>query len=150
MSVSVSTILYEMLTGSLGIVISVLKILIPLMIFIEILQAFNVMEKLANSLKGCAKLLGMSPPAILPWIVSTVMGVTYGAGTIIELNKKTPIPRKDFTLIGIFMFACHAILETTAIWGAAGANIFVISIGRFLSAFVITAVAARLPIWGQK
>jgi len=106
-----------------------------------------VMEKLAAKLSGFTNILGMSSNAILPLIVATVMGVTYGAGTLIEMNKTNPIPRKDFILIALFFFICHGIIETTAIWGAAGANIFVISAGRLLIAVTVTAVAARLPVF---
>lgn len=145
MNASFETILVEIVTGSVGTVVNVLKILIPLMIFIEILSVFKVMEKLAVKMTGVTKALGMAPMTILPLLVTTVMGVTYGTGTLMEMNKANPISRRDLILIGIFFFICHGIIETTAIWGAVGANIYVISIGRLLFAVVFTVVAARLP-----
>lgn len=149
MLASASTIIHEIIHGSLNTVFNVLKILIPLMIAIEILQVYKIMEKLAKKLAGITKVLGMSPPAILPLIVATVMGVTYGAGTLMEMNKVNPIPRKDFILIGIFFFICHGIIETTAIWSVAGANILVISVGRLLIAIIITIIVSRLPIFNR-
>ena len=149
MLASASTIINEIIHGSINTVLNVLKILIPLMIVIEILQVYKIMEKLAGKLAGITKILGMSPPAILPLIVATVMGVTYGAGTLMEMNKVNPIPRKDFILIGIFFFICHGIIETTAIWSVAGANIFVISFGRLFIAIIITIIVSRLPIFNK-
>ncbi|MDD2215098.1 MAG: nucleoside recognition domain-containing protein [Eubacteriales bacterium] len=149
MLASASTIINEIIHGSLNTVFNVLKILIPLMIVIEILRVYKIMEKLAEKLEGITKVLGMSPPAILPLIVATVMGVTYGAGTLMEMNKVNPIPRKDFILIGIFFFICHGIIETTAIWSVAGANILVISAGRLFIAIIITIIASRLPIFNK-
>ncbi|NLT49128.1 MAG: hypothetical protein GXX92_12020 [Clostridiales bacterium] len=147
MTASWSVILNEIFTGSISTVLNVLKVLIPLMILIEFFHVYHVMEKLAKKLAPVTKVLGLSPPAILPLLVATVMGVTYGTGTLIEMNKRSPLPKKDFILIAVFFFTCHGIIETTAIWGTAGASMLVISVGRLLFAGVFTMVAARLPIF---
>lgn len=123
-----------------------LKILIPLMIIVEILMVYNVMEKVADRLQFLAGALGLQKQSVFPLLVGVVMGVTYGAGTLIEINRKTPIPKKDYALIGIFIFICHGIIETGFIFGVAGANVLVITVGRLLIAFAVTAVAARLPV----
>lgn len=147
MMASVSTIASEFFFGSLSTILSVLKVLIPLMIVIEILQVYNVMQKLAVKLTSVTKVLGMSPLAILPLLVATVMGVTYGAGTLMEMNKVDPVPKKDFILIAVFFFICHGIIETSAIWAAAGANLIIISAGRLIFALVVTMIIARLPFF---
>ena len=85
----------------------------------------------------------MNPPAILP--LRHCNGVTYGAGTLI--NEQNPIPKKDYALIAVFFFICHGIIETSAIWAAAGANLIVISVVRLAYAFIVTMIAARLPIF---
>lgn len=152
MTASFSEIFIEIVTGSISIILNVLKVLIPLMIFIEFLHVYHVMEKLSAKLKGVSRLLGITPPAILPLLVATIMGVTYGAGTLIEMNERDPLPRKDFILIAVFFFICHGIIETTAIWANAGANVFVISLGRLGFAVLFTMIMARLPfsrIWGK-
>ncbi|MBR0599139.1 nucleoside recognition domain-containing protein [Sinanaerobacter chloroacetimidivorans] len=146
MSASFSVIFQEIFLGCISTILSLLKILIPLMIVVEILMVYNVMEKLANRLQFLAKLMGMKNQSIFPLLVGVIMGVTYGAGTLIEINRQTPIPKKDYALIGIFMFLCHGIIETAFIFYVAGANIIAITIGRLLIAFVVTALAARLPM----
>ncbi len=73
------------------------------------------------------------------------MGVTYAAGTIIEINKRTPLSRKDMALVAIFMYLCHGIIETGFLFYVAGANVLVVTLGRLLLAFVVTMLAARLP-----
>ena len=145
MSASFATIFSEIISGCLSTVINVLKVLIPLMIAIEFLNAYNIMEKLSKKLTAVTKVLGMSPRAILPLLVATVMGITYGTGTLMEMNKKEPLEKKDFLLIAVFYFICHGIFETTAIWATAGANVLVISVGRLFIAAVFTIIAARLP-----
>lgn len=145
MSASWGVILHEIFFGCISTMINMLKILIPLMIIVEILMVYNVMEKVADRLQFLAVALGMKKQSIFPLLVGVVMGVTYGAGTLIQINSQIPIPKKDFALIGIFMFLCHGIIETAFIFGVAGANIAAVTVGRLIIAFVITAIAARMP-----
>ena len=146
MNASANVILHEIFFGGLSTALNMLKILIPLMIIVEILMVYNVMEKVADKLRFLAGALGMQKQSIFPLLVGVVMGVTYGAGTIIEINRKTPIPKKDYVLIGIFMFICHGIIETTFIFSVAGASILALTVGRLAIAFAVTAAAARLPV----
>lgn len=147
MSASVGVILNEILFGGISTILNMLKILIPLMIIVEILMVYNIMEKVADKLQFLAGALGMQKQSIFPLLVGVVMGITYGAGTLIEINRKTPIPKKDYALIGIFMFICHGIIETGFIFGVAGAEILTITVGRLILAFAVTAAAARLPVF---
>jgi hypothetical protein len=147
MSASAEVILQEIVFGSISTILNMLKILIPLMIIVEILMVYNIMESVADKLQFLAGALGMQKQSIFPLLVGVVMGVTYGAGTLIEINRKMPIPKKDFALIGIFMFLCHGIIETGFIFAVAGANVPVVTLGRLLIAFLVTAAAARLPVF---
>jgi hypothetical protein len=135
----------DILNGSVSIIFSFLKILIPLMIIVELLVVYKVIEKLSDRLQFISRALRIQKQSIFPLLVGVVMGVTYGAGTLMEIGKNTPIPKKDFALIGIFIFICHSLIETSLIFWVAGANIWVISFGRFFLAFIITFIAARIP-----
>lgn len=150
MSASADIILREIFFGGAATILNMLKILIPLMVIVEILMVYNIMEKVADKLQFLAGALGLQKQSIFPLLVGVVMGVTYGAGTLIEINRKTPIPKKDYALIGIFMFICHGIIETGFIFGVAGANILVITAGRLAIAFAVTAAAARLPVFRKR
>ena len=145
MSESWANIGMEMARGCITTVFNLMIFLVPLMIIIETLMHFNIMEKLAGRLEGLAKLMGMSKNAMLPLLVGFFMGVGYGAGTFIEVNKRTPISKRDMVLVGIFMFLCHGIIETGMLFGVAGANVLVITVGRLLFALLITIVLSRTP-----
>jgi len=136
---------HDIFFGSISIIISFMKILIPLMITVEILVTYKIIEKLSDRLQFVSKALRIQRQSIFPLLVGVIMGVTYGAGTLMEIGNRTPIPKKDFALIGIFIFICHGIIETSLIFWVAGANIWVISLGRLLIAFAVTFLAARIP-----
>lgn len=139
-------ILKEMIMGSLSTMLNLLKVMIPLMITIQLLMVYNVIEKLANKLEGLGRLMGISKNAMFPLLVALVMGVSYGAGTIIELNRANPMSKRDLALIGIFMFLCHGIIETGMLFGVAGASVLTVTAGRSLIAFLVTMLLARSPI----
>lgn len=147
MSATYDVILNEMITGSISTIINLLKVLIPLMIIVEILMVYKIIEKLAAKMEGFARIMGMSRNAVFPLLVGVFMGVTYGAGTIMEINRQTPLSKKDMSLIAIFMYLCHGIIETGFLFYVAGANVWVITVGRLLFALIVTMIAARLPYY---
>jgi hypothetical protein len=136
----------DILFGSLTIIMNFLKILIPLMIIVEILITYKVIERMSNKLQFLSNVLRIQTQSIFPLLIGLFMGITYGAGTLIEINDRTPIPKKDFILIGVFLFICHSLIETTMIFAVAGANVWVISFGRLFLALVITLIASRIPL----
>ncbi|MDR1953562.1 MAG: hypothetical protein LBQ21_03665 [Clostridiales Family XIII bacterium] len=145
MSASWDVILHEMFFGSLSVIRNLILVIVPLMIIIEILIAFKLVEKLAARMNRFCRLIGIGKNALLPLLVGVLMGVSYGAGTLIEINRRTPLGKRDFALIGVFMYACHGIIETTILFGIAGGSVIVVGPVRLLVAVLITMVAARLP-----
>ncbi|MBK5263372.1 MAG: hypothetical protein JJE17_12525 [Peptostreptococcaceae bacterium] len=145
MSATFDAIINEMLTGAITTIFNLLKVLIPLMIIVEILMVYKIIEKVATKLEGFGKIMGMSKNAVFPLLVAVFMGVTYGAGTIIEINKRTPLSRKDMALVAVFMYLCHGIIETGFLFYVAGANVLVVTLGRLFFALIVTMIAARLP-----
>jgi hypothetical protein len=135
----------EMLRGSLSVVLSLARVIIPLMIVIEFLLAYKLVERFTAKLGWLRRVLGISKDALLPLLIGLLMGVTYGAGTLMEINKRTPLSTRDFTLIGVFLYACHGIIETSILFAVAGGNVFFICIVRLAIAVLVTFVAARLP-----
>jgi hypothetical protein len=117
------------------------------MIVIELLLVFKIAEKLAAKLGWFCRVIGISKDALLPLLVGLLMGVTYGAGTLMELNKRRPLSKRDFALICVFLYSCHGIIETTILFGIVGANVFFVSVLRLLIAVGVTAVASRLPCY---
>ncbi|MDR0519154.1 MAG: hypothetical protein LBG82_03775 [Clostridiales Family XIII bacterium] len=143
-------ILFEMLSGTIfNVVLSLARIIIPLMIFIEFLLVYKVVDRIAPSFRWLCKVLGISGEALLPLLVGLLMGVTYGAGMLIEINKRTPLTRRDFRLIGVFLYACHGLIEATVLFTVAGANALFVCGLRLGIAVLVTAAAARLPRFAE-
>lgn len=134
----------ELGLGTLSIVINLLRVIIPLMIAIEIMLVFDVTSIIARKLTPFCRLLGIGHDALLPLLVALLLGVTYGAGALSEMNRTRPLSRKDLALLGVFVFSCHGILETTYLFTVAGGSAVFISALRLAIAVVVTAAAARI------
>lgn len=145
MSASFEFIVREMVTGSLNTMFNLLKVLVPLMIVIQLLMTYGIIEKFAAKLEGLSRLMGISKNAMFPLLVGFVMGVSYGAGTLLELNKTNPLSKRDMALVGIFIFLCHGIIEAGLLFGVAGASVWVLTLGRASIALIVTIVLARTP-----
>ncbi|MDR0596266.1 MAG: hypothetical protein LBG50_01850 [Clostridiales Family XIII bacterium] len=139
-------IFFEILSGVIfNVALSLARVIIPLMILIEFMLAYKVVDRIAPAFRWLCRVLGISNDALLPLLVGLLMGVTYGAGTLIEINKRTPLSNRDLTLIGVFLYACHGIIETTVLFAVAGANVLFVCFLRLGIAVLVTAIAARLP-----
>jgi hypothetical protein len=134
----------NMLGGSLSVILSLARVIIPLMIVIEFMLAYSLVERFTPKLGWLCRILGISRDALLPLLIGLFMGVTYGAGTLMEINRRTPLSGRDFKLIGVFLYACHGIIETTVLFAVAGGNVFFVCFVRLAIAVLVTSCAARL------
>jgi hypothetical protein len=141
-----TAMLSDMLTGGISVAWSLARVIVPLMVVIEFMLAYRLVERFAPKLGWLRRVLGISPDALLPLLVGLFMGVTYGAGTIMEINRRKPMSSRDFRLIGIFLYACHGVIETTVLFAVAGGSVFFVCVLRIAVAVAITAAAARLPL----
>ena len=146
MSADMTTILSEMLDGCISMVINMAKILVPISIIIELLNAYDVMRRIVAAFSWVAKLLTISKEAVLPLIVGLSMGVTYGAGTLMTLQEEKPMEKRDLVIVGAAIYTGHAVFELVFVYAIAGANVPIGIIGSLLYIFAATAICARTPV----
>lgn len=133
----------EGFSESMTSIITIAKIVIPLMVGMEILKDFNVLDKISTFLKPLSKFLGISKEATLPLVIGLVLGLFYGAGVIIESAKEGELSKKDLYLLMIFLVACHSIFEDTLLFVAIGANGWLLLSIRLITAILLTFLAAK-------
>jgi len=139
----VEEILKEAVFGSVKIVWGMTKVIVPLMIVIQLMRDYKILEAISNKLQPMAKLLGISREAVFPLIIGFFIGISYGAGAVMETAKEADLSKRDVFLIGIFLSCGHGILETTLIFYVIGANIWVLSLVRIGSAFILTIIFSK-------
>jgi len=143
--IELNTLLFELGFGVIMMVLTILRVLVPMMIVIELMFVYNIVEILAKKLSPVCRLFAISKDALIPLLVGFLLGITYGAGAIMEINNKKPLSKRDLWLLGVFLYSCHGIIETTYLFAVAGGSAVFISGVRLLIAVIVTAVMARLP-----
>ncbi|KAB3536032.1 nucleoside recognition protein [Alkaliphilus pronyensis] len=139
-------ILKEATFGSINSVYSIAIIIIPIMITLQILKDYKVLDKITKPFNFLARIFKTSNETVLPLLVGILFGLSYGAGVIIQSAKEGNLNKRDLTLITIFLVSCHAVFEDTLIFVAVGANGYILLITRLIAAFILTYIfSKKLP-----
>jgi len=133
----------EALRGGLHNIWMMARIIIPVMLVLEIGRDLRILDRITVFVAPALRFFGLSRQATFPLVVGFIFGIAYGAGVIIEAARSGKISWRDLFLVNLFLSACHAIVEDTALFIAVGANPWIILGGRFLLAVVLTYLVSR-------
>ena len=122
---------------------SIARLLIPIMIIIEIFKDTKLIDKLSHAIKPFSKCLTISEKSGVCLLFGLVFGLTIGAGAVILSVKDYDIDKRSVFLVTMFLSMCHAIIEDTVLFGAAGANAIIVLVARVISGMLITLVLSR-------
>ncbi len=115
-------------------------IIFAVMLVIEVLKAFHILNKINNFTFKFTKHLGITPSANFPLLVGLLIGISYGAGAIIASYNNNDMTKKDVLLVSVFLCICHALIEDTILFMKIGANGFVLVFVRLITAIVVTLI----------
>ena len=107
-----------------------LKIIVLITILIYIMDFIKTRKFVLESQKNVSK--GFSI------VVGVILGITYGAGILIQEAKSGAISKPDLFYIGTFLMICHAIIEDTLLFVIFGADFTMVIVIRTIAAIVIS------------
>jgi len=96
--------------------------LILLFIGIQILKDTGWLARASRYMAPVLRPLRLPADAGLPIAAGLGIGLTYGAGILIQTAREGRLSRDELTVMCIFLGICHAIFEETVLFAAAGAN----------------------------
>ncbi len=136
-------ILKEAALGSASSIKSIMVIVIPFMVFVEIIKDLNLLDRASGAMAPILRVLGISKGGAIPLMAGLVFGLSYGAGLIIQAAREGRMTPRDLTLVNVFLVICHSLFEDTLIFVALGAVGWIIVVVRLVLAIVITYALAR-------
>jgi len=136
-------VLREALVGSLSSVLQIALIVIPLMIFIEIIKDLNLLDYLTAIIAPLTRWMKLPREAGLPLVAGLVFGISYGAGIIIQAAREGALKNSDIYMINLFLVICHSVFEDTILFAAIGAIWLPVLIYRILLAVAVCAAIAH-------
>ncbi|GAE33097.1 nucleoside recognition domain-containing protein [Halalkalibacter akibai] len=129
------------MSASLGI-IQLAIIVIPLMMFIQIMKEKNWLAFLSKAMRPLTKMLGIKENTSTTLASGLFFGLSFGAGVMIQAVKEDGVKKKDLYLAFIFLVACHAVVEDTLIFIPLGIPILPLLIIRVVTAILLTVAIA--------
>ncbi|MDB4257393.1 nucleoside recognition protein [Arcobacteraceae bacterium] len=111
-------------------IIALITVLIFIMDFIKTRRF--IIESKKNVTKGFSLLVGL------------ILGITYGAGILIQEAKSGAMSKPDLFYIGTFLMICHAVIEDTLLFVIFGADFTMVIIIRTIAAIVISYALLKL------
>jgi len=96
--------------------------LIPLFIGIQFLKDSGWLDRLSRWMQPLLAPLRLPGDAGLPVAAALTVGVTYGAGVIIQAGQEGKLTRNELTTACVLVGIWHSIIEETILLTAAGTN----------------------------
>lgn len=132
-----------------GFVDGVLKVvhlwwLILLFIGLQFLKESGWLDRVSRRTAPLLKPLRLPGGAALPIVAATAVGVTYGAGIIIQVGEEGTLTRNQLTTACVLVGICHAVFEETILLTAAGANGLLLLAIRAAMGILFAFAASRI------
>jgi len=123
--------------GSISSAISLsIKIILLITILIFIMDFIKTRKFIIKSQKNVSKGFSLT--------VGVFLGITYGAGILIDEVKSGRISRKDVFYIGTFLMICHAIIEDTLLFVIFGADFTMVILIRTIAAIIFSYILLKI------
>ncbi|DAB33648.1 MAG TPA: nucleoside recognition protein [Sulfurospirillum sp. UBA12182] len=108
-------------------------LLITALIFIlDYIKSLKIIQEYSNKVNSAFSIS-----------IGVILGITYGAGILINEYEKNTLDKKEIFFIGTFLMICHAIIEDTLLFVIFGANLWVIVSLRVFFAFAFAYALTR-------
>lgn len=129
-------------------VLQLALIVIPLMLFIQVMKDFSWLQTFSRWMSPVTRSLGMKENTSTTLAAGLVFGLAYGAGVMIQAVKEDGVEKKDLYLAFIFLVACHAVIEDTLIFIPLGIPVIWLLLVRLVTAILLTLVVS--VIWKRR
>lgn len=136
----------EILAGNVLSLVKIALVILGLMMVVELLREFGIMDHLTRLLEKPMTFLGMDHGSAFVVAVGLLLGLAYGAGLIIEEAQRSRIGRKEILATNLFLGTNHALIEDSLIFAAVGAHLGWIILGRLVFGIVFLRIATPLAL----
>jgi hypothetical protein len=137
---AVTDVLWFWVKSSMVLIIKVSLILYGLFILQNLLNEFNLLDKISNTFAPLMRLLGLSREVSFLWFVAQTLGLAYGSAVVIEQVEKGMVRKQDANMLNYHIAVNHSLLEDTLLFASIGVSVAWIVVPRI--------GLALLLVWG--
>lgn len=121
-----------------------LIILVVLSWSLEILKLTGVLTLIMKAISPVLRLAGIQREAGHLTMVGLILGVSYGAGLLLQETRSNTISPRQIFLSCVFIGFSHSVIEDTLLVMALGADGYGVLLGRLIFTIAATAAIAAL------
>jgi len=116
--------------------VKILVIIMVIMVFLDIMKSFNLIDRMVKTLTPLLKLMGLDRRVGMLWLTAAVFGILYGGAVIVEEAKEKHFSKEELERLHISIGINHAVFEDPALFLSLGLSPFWLWIPRLTTAIV--------------
>lgn len=120
--------------------LKILLIITALMIFMEVLRQYHIIDRMMRIINPLMGLLGLDKQVGMMWMTAAVFGITYGGAVIIEESREHRLTAEQLKSLHVSIGINHAVVEDPALFLPFGIHPFWLWIPRLVTAVVFTYI----------
>jgi spore maturation protein SpmB len=110
--------------------VKILAIIVSLMVVLEFMKAFNIIDRLINVMNPVLKIMGLDQKVGMLWLATVIFGITYGAALIVEETRQGHYEKEDLERLHLSIGINHAMIEDPVLFLPLGIGAFWLCIPR--------------------
>jgi Fe2+ transport system protein B len=114
----------------------ILAIIMTLMIILEIMKSYNMIDIIVRVMAPVLKALGLGKQTGFLWFTAAIFGLTYGAAVIVEETKEGNFSKDELERLQLSIGINHAMIEDPAVFLALGLSPFWLWVPRLAAAII--------------
>lgn len=143
-NLTTSSSLIDWCMDQLSLFASIFVIIAVLIIVLRLLKVLGIEALMHKLLYPLLRGLTLGKEAANITIIGMTLGVTYGAGLLMDEVKQGHITQRDTILVVGFLSICHSVIEDTLLIMLLGADLSAILWGRAIFAILVIAIWGRI------
>jgi hypothetical protein len=126
--------------------VKILCIITALMIFMEILKQYHLIDPVVRVIEPFLGILGLDRQVGMLWMTAAVFGITYGGAVIVAETREHRLPPEQLKTLHVSIGINHAMVEDPSLFLPLGIHPFWLWIPRLITAVAFTH-AYRFWLW---
>ena len=114
--------------------VKILAIIVSLMVVLEFMKAFNIIDRLVNVMNPVLKIMGLDQKVGMLWLAAAIFGIAYGGAVIVEETRQGHYEKEDLERLHLSIGMNHAMIEDSVLFLPLGIGAFWLWVPRLIAA----------------
>ena len=114
----------------------ILVIIVTLMIILEIMKNYRLINRIVRVMAPVLKVLGLRKESGFLWLTAATFGLTYGAAVIVEDAKEGNLSKDELERLQLSIGINHSMIEDPVLFLSLGLGIFWMCVPRLAAAII--------------